>query len=48
MSKIIAASAIRGAHAIVGRVEKKVNDAVTKFGEDKEVKLPKGGDTQVR
>ncbi len=43
MSRIICAAAIRGAHAIVDRVEKKVNDAIAKFGEDQEVKLPNTG-----
>ena len=40
MSKIIISSAIRGAHAIVDRVEGKVNAAIEKFGADHEVKLP--------
>lgn len=40
MSKIIISSAIRGAHAIVDRVEGKVNAAIEKFGADHEVNLP--------
>jgi len=43
MSKIIASAAIRGAHVIYARVEKKVNEAIAKFGEDKEIKLPNTG-----
>lgn len=43
MSKIIASSAIRGAHAIYDRVMGKYNEAVSKFGLDKEVKLPNTG-----
>jgi len=43
MSKIILSGVIRGAHAIFARVEKKVNDAIAKYGEDKEVKLPNTG-----
>ncbi len=43
MSKIIISSAIRGAHAIVDRVEGKVNAAIEKFGADHEVKLPNTG-----
>ncbi len=40
MSKLILTAAIRGAHAIVDRAEQKVNDAIKKYGTDKEVKLP--------
>jgi acetyl-CoA synthase len=40
MSKLIAASAIRGAHAIVGRAEKAVADAVSLKGADCEVGFP--------
>jgi len=43
MSKIILSAAIRGARAIVDRVEKKVSDAIEKHGENKEVKLPNTG-----
>jgi acetyl-CoA synthase len=43
MSKIILSGVIRGAHAIFNRVEKKVNDAIAKYGEAKEVKLPNTG-----
>ncbi len=43
MSKIILSGVIRGAHEIYARVEKKVNDAIAKFGPDKEVKLPNTG-----
>ncbi|TAL17326.1 CO dehydrogenase/CO-methylating acetyl-CoA synthase complex subunit beta [bacterium] len=40
MSKIILSGVIRGAHEIYARVEKKVNDAIAKYGAEKEVKLP--------
>ncbi len=40
MSKIIASAAIRGAHEIVKRVEKKVNDAIKQYGADKAVAYP--------
>lgn len=43
MSKIILSGVIRGAHQIYARVEKKVNDAIAKHGEDKAVKLPNTG-----
>ena len=43
MSKIILSGVIRGAHQIYARVEKKVNDAIAKYGADKEVKLPNTG-----
>ena len=43
MSKIIISGVIRGAHVIYNRVEAKVNDAIAKYGEDKEVKLPNTG-----
>lgn len=43
MSKIILSGVIRGAHEIYARVEKKVNDAIAKHGEGKEVKLPNTG-----
>ncbi len=43
MSKIILSGVIRGAHEIYARVEKKVNDAIAKYGEDKVVKLPNTG-----
>ncbi len=43
MSKIILSGVIRGAHEIYARAEKKVNDAIAKFGEDKEVQLPNTG-----
>ncbi len=43
MSKIILSGVIRGAHEIYARAEKKVNDAIAKFGEDKEVNLPNTG-----
>jgi len=40
MSKIIASSAIRGAHQIVERVEKKLKEAIDTYGADKEVSYP--------
>jgi len=40
MSKLIITAAIRGAHAIVDRVEGKVNAAIQEYGADKEVVLP--------
>ncbi len=40
MSKLIITAAIRGAHAIVDRVEGKVNAAIQEYGADKEVNLP--------
>jgi len=40
MSKLILTAAIRGAHAIVDRVEGKVNAATEKYGADKPVELP--------
>ncbi|MBN2333267.1 MAG: CO dehydrogenase/CO-methylating acetyl-CoA synthase complex subunit beta [Deltaproteobacteria bacterium] len=43
MSKLIISSAIRGAHAVVDRVEGKVNAAIAKFGADHDVKLPNTG-----
>lgn len=43
MSKIILSAAIRGARAIVDRVEKKVSEAIEKHGEAKVVKLPNTG-----
>ena len=43
MSKIIASSAIKGAHAVYERVEKKYNEALKKYGADKEVKFPNTG-----
>ncbi len=43
MSKIILSGAIRGGHEVYARVEGKVNDAIAKFGADKEVKFPNTG-----
>ncbi len=43
MSKIIISAAIRGAIVIVDRVEKKVNEAIEKFGADKAVAFPNTG-----
>ncbi len=43
MSKIILAGAIRGAHLVVNRVEKKINEAIEKFGAGKTVELPNTG-----
>lgn len=43
MSKIIISAAIRGAHLVVDRTEKKINEAIAKFGADKKVDLPNTG-----
>ncbi|PIU51081.1 CO dehydrogenase/CO-methylating acetyl-CoA synthase complex subunit beta [Candidatus Desantisbacteria bacterium CG07_land_8_20_14_0_80_39_15] len=40
MSKIIASAAIRGAHKIVERAEKKFKEAVDKFGPNQEIGFP--------
>ncbi len=40
MSKLILTAAIRGAHAVVDRVEGKVNAAIQEYGADKEVAQP--------
>ena len=40
MSKIIASAAIRGAHKIVERAEKKYQEALEKWGPDQEVGFP--------
>ncbi|HFC98116.1 MAG TPA: CO dehydrogenase/CO-methylating acetyl-CoA synthase complex subunit beta [Thermosulfurimonas dismutans] len=40
MSKIIATKAIRGAHKIVERAQEKYEEAVKKFGKEKEVAFP--------
>ena len=40
MSKIIASAAIRGAHKIVERAEKKVQEALEKWGPDQQVGFP--------
>ncbi len=43
MSKIIASAAIRGAHKIVSRAEKKFEEAMDKWGPDHEVGFPNTG-----
>ena len=43
MSKIIASGAIRGAHQIVGRVERKWKEAMDRFGGAQEVAFPNTG-----
>ncbi len=40
MSKIIASAAIRGAHKIVDNAEKKIKEAIDKFGPNQEVAFP--------
>ena len=40
MSKIIASAAIRGAHKIMERAEKKYKEALEKWGPDQEVGFP--------
>ena len=40
MSKIIASAAIRGAHKIVERAEKKYQEALDKWGPEQEVGFP--------
>ena len=40
MSKIIASAAIRGAHKIVERAEKKYEEALEKWGPNQEVGFP--------
>jgi len=40
VSKIIASAAIRGAHKIVERAEKKVQEALEKWGPDQQVGFP--------
>ncbi len=40
MSKIIASAAIRGAHKIVGNAEKKIKEAIDKFGAKQEIAFP--------
>ncbi|OHD68110.1 MAG: CO dehydrogenase/CO-methylating acetyl-CoA synthase complex subunit beta [Spirochaetes bacterium RBG_16_49_21] len=43
MSKIIASAAINGAHKIVGYAEKKVKEAMDKFGANQDVAFPNTG-----
>ena len=43
MSKIIASAGIRGAYKIIERTEKKYQEALEKFGPDKEVEFPNTG-----
>ncbi len=43
MSKIIASAAIRGAHKIVERADKKIKEAIDKFGPNQEVAFPNTG-----
>ena len=43
MSKIIASAGIRGAHKIVGRVEKKYEETLKKYGPDQKVGFPNTG-----
>jgi acetyl-CoA synthase len=43
VSKIIASAAIRGAHKIVARAEKKYQEALEKWGPDQEVGFPNTG-----
>ena len=43
MSRIIAAAAIRGAHKIVDRADKKLNEAIEGYGKDKTVEFPNTG-----
>jgi len=43
MSKLIASAAIRGAHKIVERAEKKFSEALKKHGPDKEITFPNTG-----
>jgi len=43
MSKIIAAAAIRGSHAIVARAEEKLNAAIEKQGEAQALEFPETG-----
>jgi acetyl-CoA synthase len=43
MSKIIATRAIRGAHKLVARAEKELNEALQKHGPDKKVEFPNTG-----
>ena len=40
MSKIICSAAIRGAHKIVNRVEKKYKEVLEKYGPDQEIGFP--------
>ena len=40
MSKIIASAAIRGAHKIITRVEKKYKDVLEKYGPNQEIGFP--------
>ena len=40
MSKIICSAAIRGAHKIAYRVEKKYADVLKKYGPDQEIAFP--------
>lgn len=40
MSKIIASAAIRGAHKIAARVEKKYAEVLKKYGPEKEIGFP--------
>lgn len=43
MSKIIASAAINGAHKIVGHAEKKLKEAIDKFGPNQDVAFPNTG-----
>jgi len=43
VSKIIASAAIRGAHKIVERADKKIKEAIDKFGPNQEVAFPNTG-----
>jgi acetyl-CoA synthase len=43
MSKLIATRAIRGAHKLVARAEKELQDALNKYGPDKKVEFPNTG-----
>ncbi len=40
MSKIIASAAIKGAHKIVERADKKIKEAIDKWGPNQEVAFP--------
>ncbi len=40
MSKLVAAAAVRGSHDVVSRVDKRLTQALEKFGEDQEVGFP--------
>lgn len=43
MSKLIATKAIRGAHKLVARAEKELNEALKKYGADRKVEFPNTG-----